>query len=490
MANPGYGPSAQGDIMAGIPNSYDMRQSYQGGMMNTQQSNMMPGPSGIMQAANGMMPGPNNMMGGMMGAQSAMLNQGGMLNQAGMGGQGGMGGQQGMMGGAMPGQYGAGMVSMQRPGGSNMSGSQYGQYGGSSVPQQPQQAPLGPMYAAPGVVNAQTEYPPLDPARSMAVPGVRSAWSLWPSSRTEAASLEVSLGLVYTPFREEVPCVGYEPIRSRQGGSVISPLCHVDYRAKFWVDQFSGCRNPFPPAYCQHLTEQNKPVELMTNVLEYTLTSVKVAPSVVHILVVDINIYPEELEALRDVLQGLIALLPPDTIIGLITYGTVVNVHELGFNQCVKTHVFRGTKVVAQKDLFQHVRADTGPVPRLAGAKAPGVPASNLETAHRFVARLGDCENVLNLILAGLQKDSWPLTTDNRASRCTGAALSAAVSMMEIAGHERGGRIHLFAGGVCTIGPGQIVGSNMSESIRQHQDLQKETQQAKYFKSATKFYSE
>ena len=37
-------------------------------------------------------------------------------------------------------------------------------------------------------------------------------------------------------------------------------------------------------------------------------------------------------------------LLPEDALVGLVTFGTNVAVHELGFSECPKSYVFRGDK--------------------------------------------------------------------------------------------------------------------------------------------------
>lgn len=37
-------------------------------------------------------------------------------------------------------------------------------------------------------------------------------------------------------------------------------------------------------------------------------------------------------------------MLPEYAYVGLVTYGTHVHVHELGFTECAKAYVFRGSK--------------------------------------------------------------------------------------------------------------------------------------------------
>ena len=46
-----------------------------------------------------------------------------------------------------------------------------------------------------------------------------------------------------------------------------------------------------------------------------------------------------------------LSLLPPSALVGLITFGTVVQLHELNTEGCSKSYVFRGTKEVTTKHL-------------------------------------------------------------------------------------------------------------------------------------------
>lgn len=45
----------------------------------------------------------------------------------------------------------------------------------------------------------------------------------------------------------------------------------------------------------------------------------------------------------------------PDLQVGLITYGTHVQVHELGFEECAKSYVFRGTKEYTPAQVAQQL---------------------------------------------------------------------------------------------------------------------------------------
>ncbi|CAE7894462.1 Sec23b [Symbiodinium sp. KB8] len=89
-------------------------------------------------------------------------------------------------------------------------------------------------------------------------------------------------------------------------------------------------RNHFPPHYAEHITETNLPAELIPafSTLEYQLPSKNAGPPV-FLFVVDTCLSSEELEALKDSLNQSISLLPEDSLIGFISFGTMVHVHEV-----------------------------------------------------------------------------------------------------------------------------------------------------------------
>ena len=66
----------------------------------------------------------------------------------------------------------------------------------------------------------------------------------------------------------------------------------------------------------------------------------------VFMLVVDTAVTSEELVELKDSLQQSINFIPPDAMVGLITYGKMIQVHEVGFQDCPKCYVFRGDKAL------------------------------------------------------------------------------------------------------------------------------------------------
>lgn len=189
--------------------------------------------------------------------------------------------------------------------------------------------------------------------------------------------------------------------------------------------------------------------------------------------------------ALKESLIMSLSLLPENALVGLITYGTMAQVHEIGYTECAKSYVFRGSKEYAAKQV-QEMLGLTAPALR------PGVPphqqtrAFPTGPAARFLLPVAQAEFQLTKALEQLQKDPWPVASDRRNLRCTGVALSVAVGLLETSFQNAGGRIMLFAGGPATEGPGMVVGPELREPIRSHHDIDRDN--IKYYKKALKFY--
>lgn len=153
---------------------------------------------------------------------------------------------------------------------------------------------------------------------------------------------------MYTPMKsiENMALVEYPPVECQQCKAVLNPHCQVDFRFKVWTCPICNTRNNFPPAYAQNISEECQPAELMADytTIEYILPETKMNPNArpIFLLVVDTCIDTEELAELKDSLQQSLNFIPQDALIGLITYGKMVYVHELGFAECPKAYVFRG----------------------------------------------------------------------------------------------------------------------------------------------------
>uniref|UniRef100_A0A915KNH3 Protein transport protein SEC23 n=1 Tax=Romanomermis culicivorax TaxID=13658 RepID=A0A915KNH3_ROMCU len=272
--------------------------------------------------------------------------------------------------------------------------------------------------------------------------GVRFSWNVWPHTRLEAQKLVVPVGCFFTPLKERLdetnqpPPLNYDPVMCTRPTckAILNPLCTVDFRTKTWGCPFCFQRNPFPANYAM-ISEENLPPELIFPTLEYTLTRATTMPPI-FLFVVDTCVTKEELTSLKESLQTSLSLLPPESYVGLITYGRMVQVHELGCQGISRAYVFKGTKDVTTKQIQDILGMTLGrphgapPAPSPAGPQmgAGGVPrpvpphlagqaasaAGAQATAHhappvnKFLQPIKLCDMFINDLIDEIQPDPWP----------------------------------------------------------------------------------
>lgn len=222
----------------------------------------------------------------------------------------------------------------------------------------------------------------------------------------------------------------------------------------------------------------------MNTTVEYRLPRPAPAPPI-FVYVVDTCQEEDSLQALKETLVMSLSLLPANALVGLVTFGTNVAVHEIGYTECSKSYVFRGSKDYPAKQV-QEMLGLAAPGLRPNMPPQQGRPPPPMGPAARFLLPVQQAEFQITNALEQMQKDPWPVANDRRALRSTGVALSVAVGLLETSFQNAGARIMLFAGGPATEGPGMVVGPELREPIRSHHDIDRDN--VKYFKKAAKFY--
>lgn len=320
-----------------------------------------------------------------------------------------------------------------------------------------------------------------------AATGVRMSWNIWPASRLDATRAIVPLGCLYTPLKaiNKLTLVEYVPVQcnGRDCEVILNPYCAVDFRSKCWTCPMCRSHNAFPQHYAEHISESVFPAELLPNcgTMEYILPDI-LCPPPVFLLVLDAALIDEELEQAKDSLQQSLAMMPQNALVGFLTFGRMVHVYELGVTILPKSHALRGTKEYsAQQVAFQLGFTRHGD-PRF--AQLHGSDASK-----RFLLPVAQCEFTLSCILDGLVREDWKnVGASHRPCRCTGAALSVALGLLEVTRKDAAAHVVLLTGGPCSVGPGMVVGEELSETIRSHLDLRKDTANAKHTNKALTFY--
>lgn len=309
---------------------------------------------------------------------------------------------------------------------------------------------------------------PSSPAPAPAIPpaAIRWSWEAYPANRIDGTRVVVPLGCLYTPL-DPAGCVNvaYPPLRCSGCTGALNSFCAIDFRSKTWGCPLCSVRNAFPPHYAA-IAENSLPAELVGyNTVDYCVK--QGLPGPVFVFVVDTCVdTAEELTNLKDCLRLSIDRLPEYAAIALITYGTTVQVHEInGTTDFPRSIVFRGSSEVTT----EHIKK---------GLKHP----------EKFFGLMSQCEFSVASIIDDLQLDCWPVAKEHRPMRCTGAALSAAASLLEIVAPQSSGHVVAFVSGVCTEGPGQVVVLPKESMIRTHHDIQDKTAAAGLFPAAQNFY--
>ncbi|XP_055333870.1 protein transport protein Sec23A-like [Paramacrobiotus metropolitanus] len=303
------------------------------------------------------------------------------------------------------------------------------------------------------------------------IDGVRFVWNCWPFDKEDMAKLILPLGVFHTPIkpRFDIPPFRYEPVYCAKCRAVLNPFCQADFRSKGWICCFCANRNTFPPQYAG-ASEQQRPAELMGNftTMEY-ISSRPVMPPI-YLFVLDTCLDNEELFALKDAVVQALLSLPKSTLVGLITFGRTVAIHDLSMDIIKHSFIFKGTKDISAK-----VLQDQLGIGRYSGVLQPlqQIPKnqSNEKFPNRFLQPLEICEKFIADIITNITSDPWPTAIGKRPLRSTGAALNTAVGLVENSFPGTGARILLFVGGPCTQGPGMVVGDEFKIPIRSHHDL-------------------
>ncbi|RZB60123.1 Protein transport protein SEC23 isoform C [Glycine soja] len=323
--------------------------------------------------------------------------------------------------------------------------------------------------------------------------GVRMPWNVIPGTKQDAQNAVVPVSAVYTPIKHftSMPLLNYSPLRCRTCRSVLNPFCIVDFAAKIWICPFCFQRNHFPPHYAS-ISDDSLPAELFPQytTVEYNSDAVGPTntPSVppVFLFVVDTCVIEEEIGFLRSALAQAVELLPENSLVGLITFGMFAHVHELGFGAVPKTYVFKGSKDVTKDQLLEQMSFFAKKPRPAVGVVAGARDGLSTESISRFLVPASECEFTLNSVLEELQKDPWAVPADQRAARCTSTALSIAASLLGACVPGSAARIMAFIGGPATEGPAPIVSKQLSEPIRSHKDLDKDS--VPHYHNCVKFY--
>lgn len=297
--------------------------------------------------------------------------------------------------------------------------------------------------------------------------GVRLTWNVWGTKGEEAA--KVPLACLYN-VHQETGVLECEPIFCVSCKSVLNFYCSIDFGRQSWSCVICNTSNGLP-SHARDISPENLLPELSedNSTVEYVLSKEALFPPI-FFFVVDICTFDEERhELLKKALETTFERIPEECLVGFIRFGTNIELLELNSTKPNKVYLFSGkteyqNKVISSLDV-------TGK-----GAAA---------LVGRFLMRKYECKEYVENIISSLGRDPFPVLSAYKPIRCTGAALSLAVSLLEANFPNSAVKYLLFTQGPCTFGPGTVTAIKYKEKGK-NDFVEEDT----YSSSAQKYYTQ
>lgn len=318
--------------------------------------------------------------------------------------------------------------------------------------------------------------------------GLKYSFNLFPRTKQQEKRCVLPISCLYQPLRPKDDPVVLEspPLPCGNCKSILNPYCILDSNSRGWSCSICNYRNQFPPQITSIPTEVN-PSLLDVEYILPPMNGMVLQKPIVFVYVVDLALESDELEALKDSLIESVQLLPPSSMISIITYGKNVNIYEIdsGSEGIVSSYTFNGQREYTKDEIATKL-----------GLKQNSNKQNQQQQHHhqttnregRFFQRLNMSEYTVTKIIELFKADSFKVEKYHRRERATGCAINIAFSILSTLYPKLGSRIMLFTGGPSTIGSGQIVGTSFTEPLRSHHDLLRDSKVKKKYKSNVQFY--
>lgn len=302
--------------------------------------------------------------------------------------------------------------------------------------------------------------------------GVRLSWHNVPKSRLQSQHNVVPLTAFYTPYNDKSPVnrLHFQQMQQcRQCRAFLNPFVTIKAnQPEVWHCQFCGFGNRLLIAedgsYSQALNPECNTVEYSTD------RSAPLPP--IFFYCVDTCFENEDVtEAFAQLKESILlslSYLPAHALVGLVTFGKHVQLHDLLVPN--RSYTFNGAKQYELKTIETILGLNVGMSLHRQQAELSPV-------AQKFLQPVEYAEYQLSSIIDRLQNNTFPRSlSSQRPERSTGCAVKVSTLVLQAIlgnGVSAGGHLMCFIGGVATHGPARIVGSQLKEPIRSHHDIDK-----------------
>ena len=300
--------------------------------------------------------------------------------------------------------------------------------------------------------------------------GVRLTWNNVPKSKLQNQRNVIPLSALYTPLnnKSKIPCLDSSSIvRCRQCKAFLNPYVTMNHESSdVWYCQFCSFGNRLAVTDTGHYPH---PMQSEYSTVEYSTGRDSKLPPIFW-YVVDTCFEGEDVEdayqSLRELLTLSVSLLPSHSLVGFISFGKHVQLHDLLDPH--RSHTFNGSKDYTLEQVQKILGINTT---RTGNTSTLG------SVAQKFLQLVDIAEYQLCNIIENLVNNTFPHDNGKlRPERSTGCAINVASLILEGIlgkGNLAGGHIMCFVSGATTNGPGKIVGTPLKEPIRSHHDIEK-----------------
>ncbi|ODQ81012.1 hypothetical protein BABINDRAFT_160432 [Babjeviella inositovora NRRL Y-12698] len=302
--------------------------------------------------------------------------------------------------------------------------------------------------------------------------GVRFNWNSLPVTRSELSNLAMPIGCLFTPLHNpDIPRLHTPLVLCTGCNATLNPMCAIDLVRRLWRCCLCCLENTFPLSHTSRLDVGAVPPEVQpgSSTVEYVLDRPPSCPPA-YLYVIDTTLELLELAALKRTVLESVKLLPRGSLVGLVTYDKVVQVHQLGG--------FPATVCIAG-DIKGY---DTGRIQRILGIV--GNRTRLWDHSQRYLSSTS--EPFLSAV-ERLQTSKWESKIGERPLRATGTALAVTTALVSGIFRDFCAHVMLFSGGPATYGPGTVVPPSKASTLRSHSSIEKSD--AKRYKSAYDFYA-
>lgn len=302
--------------------------------------------------------------------------------------------------------------------------------------------------------------------------GIRLSWHNVPKSRLQSIHNVAPITAFYTPYNDKAPVPQLPALQiqqCRQCRALLNPFVIIQpEQPEVWQCQFCKFGNRLVPA------EDGGPLHALLSehtTVEY-FTGRKASLPPIFLFCVDTCFDSEDVTdafvLLKESILLSLSYLPSHALVGLVTFGKHVQLHDLLAPN--RSYTFNGAKEYKLKNIetilglnvgisLQHLKAQLSPV------------------AQKFLQPVEFAEYQLSTIIDRLSSNIFPHSLSQfRPERATGCAVKISTLVLQAIlgnGHSTGGHLMCFIGGIATYGPAKVVGLPFKEPIRSHHDIDK-----------------